>query len=264
MGVRLERGRIFTDADRLGAPSVAIVYDVAARRFFAGSDPVGQVVTFAGPTTIVGVVSGTHVQGPEAAVQPELYVPLSQRLPVEGGAYGDLVIRVATLTPDVQARVSAAIAPVLQGGKSSEAMSIDTLFEKLTAQRRFTASVLSVFGLVAAVIAAIGIYGVIAFLVSQQTREIGLRMALGASSQSVLMAVLGRAARYVAIGVVIGLAGAWAMSGLFTSLVFGVTPTDPRVYLSAAAFLLVVALVAALAPARRAARIDPLVALRAD
>ncbi len=123
---------------------------------------------------------------------------------------------------------------------------------------------LSVFGLVAAVITAIGIYGVITFLVTQKTREIGLRMALGASSQSVLITVLGRAGRCVAIGVVLGLAGARATSQLFASLVFGIAATDVRVYIAVALVLLALGVAAALAPARRAARLDPLAALRSE
>jgi hypothetical protein len=243
---------------------VAVINDVAARQFFPGRDPMGQVVTFEGPTTIVGVVAAVHVQGPEQPVQPELYVPLSQRLHAEGGAYGDLVVRTNPVTPDLTARIAAAIAPALNGRKAPEPISVGALFEKRTAQRRFTAGVLSVFGLVAAVIAAIGIYGVITFLVTQQTREIGLRMALGASSESVLITVLGRAGRYVAIGVVLGLAGARAISRFFASLVFGITATEVRVYIAVALILLALGVAAALAPARRAARLDPLAALRSE
>jgi putative ABC transport system permease protein len=264
MGIALVRGRLIDRSDRSDAPLVAVINDIAAQRFFPNVDPVGQVVTFRGPTTIVGVVASARTQGPEHAAQPELYTSLSQELHANAVSYGDLAVRVAHLTPDLTARIGAAIAPALGNEKPPEPKPIEDLFRKVTAQRRFSAGVLFVFGAVAALIAAIGIYGVIAFLVAQQAREIGLRMALGASSRGVLVGVLGRAARYVAIGLVLGLGGARAISRLFTSLVFGVTATDMRVYTGVGAFLLVIGVVAALAPAWRASRVDPLTALRAE
>jgi len=134
----------------------------------------------------------------------------------------------------------------------------------LTAVRRFNAAVLSAFSAIGAFIAAIGIYGVLAFVVAHQIREIGLRMALGASAGSVLGNVIGKALRHVAIGVALGLAGARAISRMFESLVVGITVTDARIYLGAAAALLTIGLMAALVPAWRASRVDPLVALRAE
>jgi ABC-type antimicrobial peptide transport system permease subunit len=141
---------------------------------------------------------------------------------------------------------------------------VNDLFRKLTQARRFNAAVLSAFGVIGAFIAAIGIYGVLAFVVACQVREIGLRMALGASANSVLASVLGRAARYVATGVVLGLVGALTISHMFESLVVGITVTDARIYFGAAVVLLAIGLAAGLMPALRASRVDPLVALRAE
>ena len=141
---------------------------------------------------------------------------------------------------------------------------VNELFRKLTAGRRFNAAVLSAFGVIGAFIAAIGIYGVLAFVVAHQVREIGLRMALGASASSVLAAVLGKALRFVGMGVALGLAGARAISHMFASLVVGITVTDARIYFGAAAALLAIGVAAALVPALRASRVDPLVALRTE
>jgi putative ABC transport system permease protein len=264
MALRLARGRVFERSDRQGGPAVAIINEQAARRFFSGVDPIGQVITFRGRTTIVGVVADVRLQGPEVDVRPELYVPLSQELTFLGGAYGDLVVRGAPMTSDLTVRIGTAIAPALGGKAVSQPEYVNDLFRKLTAARRFNAAVLSAFGVIGAFIAAIGIYGVLAFVVAQQVREIGLRMALGASAGSVLAAVLGKALRYVAIGVALGLTGARAVSHMFESLVVGITVTDARIYFGAAAALLAIGLAAALVPALRASRVDPLVALRAE
>jgi ABC-type antimicrobial peptide transport system permease subunit len=134
----------------------------------------------------------------------------------------------------------------------------------LTAQRRFSAGLMLAFGLMALVIGAAGVYAVMAFVVLQQTREIGIRVAIGASSGRVLRAVLGDAARYLAAGIALGLVTAWALSGVFASILFDVAPTEPLVYVAAAAVLLIVGLAAAAVPVRRAMRVDPLVALRAE
>lgn len=264
MGIRLLHGRFLESADRVGTPLVAVINDTAAQQFFPNVDPVGQMITFRGPTIIVGVVAAAHVRGPEQTVEPELYVPLSQELHTNPVPYADLVVQVAHLTPDLTARIASVIAAALGSHKPPDPKPVDDLFRKLTAQRRFSAGVLSVFGVIAAVIAAIGVYGVIAFLVAQRVREIGLRLALGASSHGILAAVLGRAARYLAVGLGIGLVGARAFSRVFASLVFGITATDLRVYGGVSVFLLIIGLVAALAPAWRASRVDPLEALRAE
>jgi predicted permease len=264
MALRLARGRVFERSDRQGAPAVAIINELAAERFFPGVDPVGQVIKFRDATTIIGVVKDVRLQGPEVDVRPELYVPLSQELAFLGGAFGDLVVRGSPMTPDLCARIGVAIAPALGGKPVPEPEYVNDLFRKLTQTRRFNAAVLSAFGVIGAFIAAIGIYGVLAFVVAHQVREIGLRMALGASAGSVLASVLGKALRYVAIGVALGLAGARAISHMFDALVVGVTVTDARIYFAAGALLVAIALAAALVPALRASRVDPLVALRAE
>jgi ABC-type antimicrobial peptide transport system permease subunit len=179
------------------------------------------------------------------------------------GPYGTLVVRADRPSSQLAAQIASAIQPAL-GGRAVQPRDLDDIVSDLTQDRRFNAGLLSIFGIVAIVIAAIGIYGVMAFVVAQQVRTIGLQIALGASSQRVLRGVLFEAGRYVILGVAIGLIGARATASLFTSLVFGVTTTDLRVYLAVAVGLAAIGFAAALRPALRAASIDPLVALRSE
>lgn len=264
MGLRLLRGRAFDESDTAGAPRVAIINDLAARRYFAGRDPVGQVVTFRGrETRIVGVTRNVRLHGPEADWQTEIYVPLAQE-PSAVQGHAQLIVRTAGPAPALARAVGEAIRPALPGGSAPEARFIDDDFRRLTAGRRFNAAVMSVFGVLAVLIGAIGVYATMAFVVARETRTIGVHMALGATAPEVLRSVLRQATWRVAAGAALGLIGARAAAGAFTSLVFGVGTTSPAVYAAVVLALLTIALVAALVPARRAARIDPIVALRAE
>jgi ABC-type antimicrobial peptide transport system permease subunit len=139
---------------------------------------------------------------------------------------------------------------------------VDTVYRQITADRRFAAWLMTIFGALALVIGAAGIYSVMSSIVAQRTQEIGIRTVLGATPTRIVSLVLSDAGRHVVVGLAIGLAAAWTVSGIFTSLVFGVTPTEPALYLIVVGVLAVVAVAAALIPARRAARVDPIVALR--
>lgn len=265
MGMRLERGRLFTDSDHAGAPLVMLINDVAARRFFQGRDPVGQVVTFRGPTTIVGVMRAVNFDGPEVEVRPEMYVPVDQE-PARyqaSRASGSLLVRTSRDPRQLAPAVLDAVRPSV-GGELSQPRFLDESFRGLTAGRRFNAGVMAVFGSMAFVIGAIGIYGTMAFAVAQQSRAIGLRIALGASSGRVTRQILSAALRCVGAGALAGLACAWAASSLFSAFVFGIRPGEPVLYAAIGLFLMLVGGLAALAPAVSAARIDPITALRQD
>jgi putative ABC transport system permease protein len=262
MGLRLLRGRAFTEADGAGAPAVAIINDLAAKRYFQGREPIGQIIEFReAQTEIVGIVQNVRLNGPEADLRTELYVPLAQEPPLFM-ALGTLIVRTVAAPTTTAAAVREAIRPVLPD--VGEPRLVNDAFRRLTADRRFNAGLMTLFGLIAVAIGAIGIYGTMAFLVAQQTKAIGLRMALGASQANVLRAVLWSSLWRVGLGAVLGLAGARAVSSLFTALVFGVESTSPAVYAFVAGGLVAMAILAALVPARRAARIDPLTALRAE
>ncbi len=257
VGIPLRAGRSFTEADRTG-PAVVILSDVAARRYLPNRDPLGAAINVNGDRTVVGVVGGVRLGGPESEVRPEAYVPFTAK-----SAFGaDLVIKTAgppeAIAPAVQAAIKD-IAPDLMPG---ETRTFEMMFSRLIAQRRFNMLLLAVFGVLAIVISGAGIYGVMAYVVEQRTQEIGVRMALGAGRGGVQAMVLGRAMAFVAAGLAIGLVGAYLLSGLVRSFLFQVTPEDPSVYVSTAAILAAVGLVAAWIPSRRAAHVDPLIALR--
>lgn len=265
MGLRLMRGRTFDANDRAGAPAVAILNDLAARRYFPGGDPIGRAVTFRGrDTRIVGVTQNVRTHGPEAEWRAEAYVPIAQERQPFPRVHAQVVIRTSGSAAAAAPAVREAIRPALAGRTVPEARLVDEAFRRLTADRRFNAGVMSLFGLLAIVIGASGIYGTMSFVVARQARAVGLCMALGASRSSILRSILSESLWRVCAGVTLGLIGARVVANLFTSLVFGVEPTSPAVYAAVAVGLVVLGVLAALVPARRAAGLDPLAALRAE
>jgi predicted permease len=261
LGMQLIRGRMFEPSDGAGAPRVMLINDVAARRFFPDRDPIGEVVTFRGPTTIIGVLRGVRMNGPEVEMRPEMYTLADQVEPRYQRAGGHLVVRADRDPRSLAAAVREAIRPALDA-EPPQPQFVDDDFRRLTAGRRFNAGLMAAFGLIAVAIGAIGVYGTMEFVVAQQVRSIGLRMALGASTSHVMRSVLRDAMRRVMLGTVIGLGGAWLVSRAFTSFVFGIRPTEPALYMSVGGLLALVGLAAALVPALHAARLDPLVSLR--
>jgi hypothetical protein len=260
-------GRTFTDRDSLpGAPPVVLINDVAAARYFLGANPVGALMlTDSSPEslTVVGVVGSVRLQGPEGDLRPEIYTPIDWRQHLRGNPILSLVMRTATdagtLAPAVRAAIRSA-APDLP----APLQTYDALFGTLVAQRKFNMIVLALFGILAVAIAGVGIYGVMSYLVEQQTPEIGVRLALGAEPSRVVGMVLARATRMMAIGLAMGLVAGWLLSRFVGAFLFKGNPHDPMVYAAAGAVLVTAGLVAAIVPARRASRVDPVVALRAQ
>jgi len=237
-----------------------VINEAAAAKYWPGSDPLGQHVKMNGKDrVVVGIVRNIRHLGPETAPRQECYIPLAQNPPV--GA--DLVMRTSGDPLAVLPAVKAAIWSVNKEQRlSRDTVTLEGYMDRLIAQRRFNMALLALFGLLGLVIAGVGIYGVMAYVVAQRTNEIGVRMALGATRGTVVGMVLGRAAVLMAIGLAIGLAGAWYLSSTVRSFLFEVEPTNPWVFASALGSLAAVGLLASALPARRAATIDPLVALR--
>ncbi len=259
--IPLKSGRFFEPADRDGARLVVIVNESLARRLFDGQDAVGRTVTLQdADRTVVGVVGDVHQTSLEAEPLAEVYVPLAQG---SRGA-GELVIRTSGDPYAVLPAVTSTVAQVLPDVPLRNVRSLEDVFARRVAQRRLNMLLLGLFGLLGLVISAVGIYGTMAYVVAQRTREIGVRMALGASRQSVVGMVLRSAGTLVAMGLVVGTAGAWYLSATARAFLFGVEPTDPVAFAAALGVLSIAALVASAVPARRAASVDPMIALRTE
>ncbi len=266
MGVDLLRGRFFTQSDSEKSPFVCMVDDSFARRFWPGQNPVGKRIFLDQPkpgqapvpTTIVGVIRQIKNYGVDHPVLVEVFVPFAQR----PGTGGTLVIRstkdAAALAPAVRAAVES-LDPDLP---IYNVRTLASFVAENVAPRRLTVILLSLFAGVAFLLAAVGVYGVISYSVTQRHHEIGIRMALGASPRDVLSLVVGRGFRLVAAGVVVGAVAAFALTRLLSSQLFGVSSSDPLTFLAAAALLALAALAASYIPARRAMRVDPMIALR--
>jgi len=259
MGISLIKGREFTEADRVdGAEQVLIINDIAEQRYFKGENALGQSVKVNGDRTIIGVVRAVRVSGPESDLRPEVFTPASRTQSFGGTLFIKMAAPAAVLGPQVRSIVREVIPNVIV----PQPETMETMYGKLVAQRRFNMIVLALFGALAIVIAAVGIYGVMAYLVAQRTQEIGIRMALGAGPGEIMRMVVSRAALLMGIGISSGLVGGWFLSRLVASFLFKVEPHDALVYALAATVLLLSGLAAALIPARRASRIDPMEVLR--
>ena len=260
--IPLISGRVYDERDRADAPKVAIVNQAFARRYFPGGDVLGKRIGFGCEeglcTTIVGVVGNVKQESITADVAPEIFVPSSQ-MPMNGMT---LFIRSTGNTGDL---ARALRSEVLAIDKNQPVFNVKTLDQRVVetiAVSRSLMLLFSGFALLALVLACVGIYGIVSYSVSQRTREIGIRMALGARAVDVLRLVLKNGMTLVAVGVAIGVAGALALTRFLTTMLFGVTPTDTSTFVVVSAVLAIVAFIACLVPARRATKVDPLVALR--
>jgi predicted permease len=261
LGVPLLSGRFFTHQEQNA--QIAIVNESFARRSFPGDNPVGKRFKEGGPErkdawiTIVGVVGDMHRHGLETRPMPEFFFPSSEPTM-------DVAIRAtmdpALLGPSVREAITSTYASAIV----LKMQTIQEMFGDLTAQRRLQAWLMGAFALTALILSAVGIYAILHFTVSQRTREFGVRIALGATRQDLFRLVVSQGLRLPAIGVAVGLAGAFAVTRLIEHLLFQVSPSDPLTFSGVAALLMLVASLACWIPARRATRIDPIVALRCD
>jgi putative ABC transport system permease protein len=264
MSVPLVRGRYFTDRDTEDAPGVAIVDESMARKYWPGEDPIGKRITFeGGPENprwreIVGIVGHVRHRGLEGESRVQYYVPYRQR-PVSN------MFLVAQATGD-PTQIAGAVRGAIRALDADLPVYRVTTMERLVAdslaQRRFAMLLLGVFAALALVLAAVGLFGVIAYVVTRRTHEIGVRLALGAQRADVLRLVLGHGMGMALVGVGIGLVAAFALARLISGLLYGVSATDPLTFVGVGLLLVGVAFLASYIPARRATRVDPMIALR--
>jgi len=261
MGIPLLEGRQFTEDDMVETARVVIVSRSGAERMFPGQDAVGGVLLFSGEEwEIVGVVGDVRHQSLEEPSGMEMYLPMGPT----GWPTLEMVVRSPLPAASLVGPVRAALSSTDPGMPTGDFRTLRSMVDRAVSPRRFTLFILGGFGGASLLLAALGIYGVLSYSVSQRRSEIGIRMALGESGGQVLGSVVGNTLALAGVGVAVGLVGAWVVSGLMASLLFQVEPTDGVTFLATPAILLAVAAAAGFLPALRAARTDPMAALKVD
>ena len=262
MRIPVVRGRGFDERDAEGAPAVALINETMARRIFPGEDPLGKRVTIAYmeqrvTLEVVGVVADTK-QWTERATNLQIYDCYLQR-PWLSSSF---VVRTEGDPAALAVAAQSAVREVDASRAAANVKPMETLLSESVAQPRFYAQLLTGFACVALLLAAVGVYGVMSYTVTQRTHEIGIRMALGARGGDVVKMVVGQGMALALAGVAVGLAAAFALTRVMSSLLYGVSATDPLTFALIALLITTVALLACLIPARRATKVDPMIALR--
>jgi len=281
LGVPLLRGRNFSQSDTESSPPVALINKSLAERYFRTEDPVGKQIQMGMPTagsaanlppnaaadaqtmnfTIVGVIGDSLNRGLALPPEPQL-TALFRQTPNYNFGFKNLIVRTA-LDPQQLAEPVRQQLHILDANVPfAEVYSMDQIMQQHTADRRYTSSLLALFAVFGTVLAGIGVYGVVSYVVAQRTGEIGVRMALGAQRGDVLWMIIKQGLGIAAVGATVGLFGAWVLRRVVAQLVFGISPADPATFLAAALVLIMFAASATYIPARRAAKVDPMVALR--
>jgi putative ABC transport system permease protein len=263
MQIPLRAGRYLNEHDTVESERVAVINETMARRLWPGGDAVGQVIVniYPGDYTVVGVVGDVRHGTLEEAASAEVYLNYRQN---SDWSAMDLVLRTSrpmqSLAPDVRAAIRS-FDPMLP---ATESTTLEQIVDHAVAPRRLITYLLAAFSMMALTLSAMGLYGVIAYSVGQRTREIGIRLAVGAQRRDVMGLIVGEGLKTTAIGVVLGVVAALLVTHVLKSLLFGVTATDSFVLVSNIIILFAVALLACVIPARRAARVDPTAALRCE
>jgi putative ABC transport system permease protein len=263
MGIPLLKGRLFNEHDPIDTTHRVVINETMARKFWPGQDPIGQHVRIhwdENEDEIIGVVGDVKHTSLDGEIRSMTYWPFARSV------YGTMTLAVRTHgKPEQVVNAIAAIVREMDPALIvANVRTMDEVVDESVAERRLTMVLLTAFAGAALLLAAVGIYGVIAYSVTQRTQEIGIRMALGAQRRDVLRMIVGEAVMLVGIGIALGLAGALALTNLMKDLLFQVRPADPFTFVAGIATLTIVALVASYVPGRRATRVDPVIALRAE
>ncbi len=259
MGIPLREGRDFTERDTKGALNVIILNETCARTLWPGQDPIGKIVAEDVDRTVVGVVGDVRHMALEEGSGNEFYIPIRQTQD-----YGsvDLVVRTSMPTAELASRIREALRPIEPNLPTANLRTLQTLVDRAVSPRRFVVILLGGFAGFALVLASLGIYAVISYSVNQRTQEIGIRMALGASAETLQRSILLQTLGLAGIGIGVGVVALWALARTLSGLLFGVTASDPVTFAGMLVILTAVAAIAGYLPARRASRIDPMAALR--
>jgi predicted permease len=261
MGIPLIAGRDLTERDTPASEQVILINQTMARKLFPGENAIGQIIIPDKERRIVGIVNDVRHLALEQGAGLEMYIPIRQS---QDYASVDLVLRTTVPPAQLATVVRNTLKPIAPNLPSSDFRTIQQLVDKAVSPRRFIVMLLGAFALFALILASLGIYGVISYSVSQRTQEIGIRMALGASAGDLQSGIILQTLGLAAIGMLLGSAASWTLARALSGLLYGVTPADPVTFLGMLIVLTAVAALAGYLPARRASRIDPMVALRAD
>jgi len=261
MGIPLISGRDFSERDTPASEPVIMINETLARRLWPGENPLGQMIALRPDRRVVAVVADVRHLALEEGAGNEMYLPIRQT-----GDYTsvDLVVRTTLPPANLASSVRAALKPLEPNLPGNDFRTIQSLVDKAVSPRRFVVMLLAGFAGFALILASLGIYGVISYSVNQRTQEIGIRMALGASAGDLQMRIITQTLGLAAIGMLVGAAASWVLARSLRGLLYGVTSTDPVTFIAMLTVLTAVAALAGYLPARRASRIDPVVALRAD
>lgn len=270
MSIPLLRGRFFTDQDNKTSPGVVIVSETLANRFFPGQDPLGKRIGLSNPPDwreVVGVVRDVRDYGPDTQPNPESYVPYLQNTAdyIEGTTSSmALVVRADSAPASLTGMVRRQIRSLDKDQPIQNLRTMEEVFAESVAQRRFNMLLISLFAGLALLLATLGVYGVISYSVTERIHEFGIRMALGAQPADVLKLVLSQGIKLAAGGIILGLVAAFAITRMLSSLLYGVTATDPAIFIAASLLIAGIALLASYQPARKATKVHPMVALRTE
>jgi putative ABC transport system permease protein len=261
IGIPFIKGRLFNNQDQVNTPSVLIINETMARKFWPNQDPLGKQVKFVedGTTgTVIGVVGDAKHYWLEEESRPQMYAAYSQ----QPGIFATVVMRTSVEPLSLAETVRQAIWKVDSDQPVWKIRTVEFLVNRSVADRKFLLALMGIFAALALLLTMIGLYGVISYHINQRTQEIGIRMALGAQAGDILRMVLKQGMTLVFAGVALGLGAAWLLTRLISRLLYQVSATDPLTFTSISLLLITVALLACYLPARRATKVDPLVALR--